>query len=147
MTSKPGILVDLNVILDVLQNRQPFYEDSAGVIDVVVRGEATGWLAAHSLTTLFYIISRVRSREAAVQALTNLLKSFTVAAVDDSVIRKALAWGWTDFEDAVQMATADAEKIDYLITRNVNDFENGPVPVMQPAAFLTLLGSYPDIEA
>ena len=31
------ILVDLNVIIDVLQNRQPFYEDSARVVDAVAR--------------------------------------------------------------------------------------------------------------
>ena len=140
------ILVDLNVILDVIQNRQPFYEDSAAIIDIVVRGEATGWLAAHSLTTLFYIISRFRSREAAVQALANLLESFSVATVDDGIIRKALAWGWTDFEDAVQMAAADVEQIEYLITRNVKDFESGPVPVVQPAAFLALLASQSETE-
>ena len=146
MASKLCVLVDLNVILDVIQNRQPFYEDSAGVIDAVVRQEVSGWLAAHSLTTLFYVLSRLRNRETAVQALTSLLESFSVAAVDDAVIRKALSWGWADFEDAVQMAAAAAENIDYLITRDIKDFQSGSVPVVQPATFLALLGSTPDIE-
>ena len=79
------------------------------------------------------------TKETAVFALTSLLESFAVAAVDDTVIRKALSWGWPDFEDAVQMAAA--ENIDYLVTRNVNDFRNGPVPVIQPAAFLALPGT------
>jgi hypothetical protein len=131
--------VDLNVILDVIQQRQPFYEESARVVDAVVRGQAVGWLAAHSITTLFYVINRVRNRETAVTAITGLLDVFTVAAVDDQVIRQALAWGWPDFEDAVQMAAAVQAQADYLITRNPRDFQSSILPVVQPAAFLTLL--------
>lgn len=141
MAVKMQVLVDLNVIIDVMQNRQPFYEDSASVVDAVARGEVVGWLAAHSVTTLFYVISRIRNRETAVQAIAGLLESFTVAKVDDTVIREALGLGWKDFEDAVQIASAGAEGVDYLITRNIKDFQSGPVPVIQPAAFLALLDS------
>ncbi len=139
MANKPTILVDLNVIIDVVQQRQPFYEASAQVVDAVARGQAVGWLAAHSITTLFYVINRVRNRETAVTAITGLLDVFTVAAVDDQGIRQALAWGWPDFEDAVQMAAAVRAQADYLITRNPHDFQSGILPVVQPAAFLTLL--------
>ena len=141
MPAKTQVLVDLNVVIDVLQNRQPFYEDSASVVDAVARGEVVGWLAAHSVTTLFYVITRTRNRETAVQAVTSLLESFTVAKVDDTIICEALSLGWNDFEDAVQMASADAERVDYLITRNIKDFQSGPVPVIQPAALLALLDS------
>lgn len=143
MAGKMRVLVDLNVIIDVVQNRQPFYEASAGVVDAVARGEVVGWLAAHSVTTLFYVISRTRNRETAVQAINGLLEALTVANVDDTVIREAVSLGWKDFEDAVQMASAGAEGVDYLITRNTKDFQSGPVPVIQPAAFLALLDSTP----
>ncbi|MCP5096328.1 MAG: PIN domain-containing protein, partial [Chloroflexi bacterium] len=138
MANKPTILVDLNVIVDVVQHRQPFYEESARVLDAVVRQKATGWLAAHSITTLFYVITRLQNRETAVAAITGLLDAFTVATVDDQVIRKALSWGWSDFEDAVQMAAATNAGADYLITRNPRDFKASTIPVVQPAAFLTL---------
>lgn len=139
MAAKPRILVDLNVVIDVIQNRQPFYKDSAGVLDAVVRKKAAGWLAAHSLTTLFYVIGRYHNRVAAATALTTLLQSFTVAAVDDAIIRQALSWGWADFEDAVQMAAAAGAKVDYVVTRNPGDFVGGPVAVVQPGAFLGLV--------
>ncbi len=139
MAAKPRILVDLNIILDVLQHRQPFYQDSALIVDAVADKKVSGWLAAHSLTTLYYIIGRYHDRTAAATSLATLLQSFTVATVDDAVIRTALSWNWKDFEDAVQMAAAAAEKIDYLITRNPKDFQNGPIPAIQPAAFLPLL--------
>jgi len=139
MAAKPIILVDLNVILDVVQHRQPFYEESARVLDAVVRGEAVGWVAAHSITTLFYVINHVRNRETAVATLTSLLDIFIIAPVDDAIIRKALAWGWADFEDAVQMAATVHIGANYLVTRNPRDFQTGIIPVIQPAAFLTLL--------
>lgn len=144
MAGKLRVLIDLNVIIDVMQNRQPFYEGSAAVLDVVARGIVLGQLAAHSVTTLFYVISRLRTREIAVQAVTHLLESFAVAKVDDAVIRQGLALGWNDFEDAVQMAAAGEANVDYVITRNTRDFPSGQVPVMQPAAFLALLDSSQD---
>jgi predicted nucleic acid-binding protein len=139
MAGELRILVDLNVIVDVVQDRRPYYEESARVLDAVARRQADGWVAAHSLTTLFYVIARLRKRETAVTALGGLLESFRVAGVDEAVIRRALSWGWRDFEDAVQMAAAVEAGVDYLITRNVSDFEAGPIPVIQPAAFLALL--------
>jgi len=67
---------------------------------------------------LFCIINRIRNRETAVTAITSLLEVFTIATVDNAVIRKALTWGWKDFEDAVQMAAAAHINANYLITRN-----------------------------
>lgn len=139
MANKLTVLVDLNIILDVLQNRQPFYDESARVLDSAARHEVTGLLAAHSVTTLFYVLNRFRNREIATAAITGLLDAFSIATVDDAVIRKALSWGWSDFEDAVQMAAAVFADVDYLITRNPRDFQEGIVPIVQPGAFLALL--------
>lgn len=133
------VLVDLNVIIDVVQQRQPFFAHSARVLDAVANGEVTGLLAAHSIATLFYVITRWQNREAASTITASLLDVFTVATVDDTVIRKALTWGWKDFEDAIQMAAALNEQMDYLVTRNGQDFETQPVPVLNPAGFLALL--------
>ena len=139
MAGKLTVLVDLNVVVDVVQERQPFYADSASVLDAVVRQEIKGLIAAHSVSTLFYVITRWRNRETAVAAITGLLDVFTVATVDDQVVRKALIWGWQDFEDAIQMGAALNAQVDYIVTRNKRDFEAQPVPVLSPAGVLALL--------
>lgn len=139
MANKLTVLVDLNVVLDVLQNRQPFYDESARVLDSAARDEVSGLMAAHSVTTLFYVLNRFRNREIATAAIAGLLDAFRIASVDDAVIRKALSWGWSDLEDAVQMAAAVFADADYLITRNPRDFQEGFVPIVQPGAFLALL--------
>ena len=127
------VLLDLNVIIDVAQNREAFYEESAAVLNAVVRREVTGWLAAHSITTFYYVLARHRDREIAATTVSGLLDVFTVASVGDTEIRRALSWGWKDFEDAVQMSAAVGAGVDYLVTRNPRDFEAGPIPVVQPA--------------
>ena len=139
MANKLTILVDLNIVLDVMRNRQPFYEESARVLDSAVRREVTGLLAAHSVTTLFYVLTRSRNRETATAAITSLLDAFSIAKLDDAVIGKALSWDCVDFEAAVQMAAAVFADADYLVTRNRRDFQEGIIPVVQPSAFLTLL--------
>ena len=139
MVAKLRVLVDLNIIIDVVQQRQPFYADSAGVLDAVAHGEVTGLLAAHSISTLFYVMTRWQNREAASTIITSLLDVFTIATVNDAVVRKALAWSWRDFEDAIQMAAALNEQADYVVTRNGQDFETQPVPVLEPVGLLALL--------
>ncbi|MFQ5400798.1 MAG: PIN domain-containing protein [Anaerolineae bacterium] len=139
MADKLCVVVDLSVVLDVIQQRAAHYTDSARILDAVVREEIKGVLAAHSITTLFYVITRWQNRKVAVTALTGLLDVFTIAAVDNQVIRKALSWGWKDLEDAVQMAAALAAGVDYIITRNKKDFQAQPVPVLAPVGLLALL--------
>lgn len=136
----PKLLIDLNIVMDVLQQREPHYEQSSAILDFVATQEAVGLLAAHSITTLHYLLTRYRGHQVAAVALTELLAVFQVADVTDAVIRKAVTWGWRDFEDAVQMAAALAANADYLVTRNSKDYPAQPIPVVEPANLLALFG-------
>ena len=136
-----SVLVDLNVVLDMLQRREPHYADSAAVLAHAERGTVRGWLAAHSWTTLFYLYARDQASDQARVYLTDLLQFLSVAPVDQAVIEQALNLPYTDFEDAVQMMLAVRAGADYLLTRNVQDFKAGPLPVLQPAELLALIGS------
>lgn len=133
------ILVDLNILLDVFGRREPHYDGSAEVWGAVERGEAEGFVAAHSITTLHYLAGRSVDRRSADHVVQNCLKVFSVAAVDQNVIQEAIGFQWSDFEDAVQMAAASQCGADYLVTRNPKDFEGGPVTVLQPGEFIALL--------
>lgn len=131
--------MDLNIILDVLQRREPFYEMSARALAAAETGMVEGWIAAHSLTTLFYLLARHQSAEHARVALMELLSFLSVAAVDQVVIEQALKLPYADFEDAVQMMAAVGSDVQYLITRNARDYRLGPLPVLQPAELLALV--------
>ena len=139
MANKPAVLIDLNVLLDVLQKREPFYETSAGLLAAVETGQVQGFVAAHSLTTLFYLIQKSRSTAKARASITNLLQFIQIAPVDQSTIEQALNLDFRDFEDAVLMISAVQGKMDCLVTRNVKDYQTALLPVMQPVDFLGTL--------
>jgi predicted nucleic acid-binding protein len=139
MDPKPRILVDANVVLDVLQRREPHYILSAQVLARVELGLVEGALAAHTWTTLYYLISRGVSAEHARAMLSDLLQFFVVAPVNQAVIQHALSLPYQDLEDAVQMAAAVHYGADYVVTRDVQDYAAGPLPALSPAEFLALL--------
>ena len=139
MAARLKVLFDLNIILDVLQRREPFYTMSARVLAFAEAGLVEGWVAAHSLTTLFYLLARHQSTHQARVVLTQLLGFLSVAAVDQTVIEQALNLPYPDFEDAVQMMAAVRAGMHYLVTRDAADYRSGPLPVLQPAELATLV--------
>jgi predicted nucleic acid-binding protein len=139
MPNKLKVLMDINIILDVLQRREPFYHMSASVLASVETGRVAGCVAAHTLTTLFYLLEKYHSADHARAALTQLLILVSVAAVDQGVIEQALNLPYEDFEDAVQMMAAVHTGAGYLVTRNPRDYKSGPLPVLLPAELLALL--------
>jgi len=139
MANKPVVLIDLNILLDVLQKREPFYEASASLLAAVETGRVQGYVAAHSLTTLFYLIQKGKSSAEARATITNLLQFIKVAPVDQSTLEQALNLDFKDYEDAVQMISALQCKADCLVTRNTKDYQPALLPVMQPVDFLSTL--------
>ena len=139
MADNPRVLIDISILLDVLQMREPFYEASARLLALVETGQVKGYIAAHSITTLFYLIQKDQSSAQARANITSLLQFLEIAPVDQNTIEQALNLDYRDFEDAVQMISALQCKAEYLITRNVSDFQPALLPVIQPVDFLGTL--------
>jgi len=137
--AKPQVLFDLNIILDVLQERKGFYDLSARLMARAEKCSIQGWLAAHSVTTLFYLLAKDKSADHARVTLTSLLQFLRIAPVDQNTIEQALNLPYRDFEDAVQVMAALQVRADYLVTRNVRDFQPAPMEVIQPVELLAVL--------
>jgi predicted nucleic acid-binding protein len=139
METRIKVLIDLNIILDVLQKRLPFYEASARVLAAVENGRLDGFVAAHSITTLFYWLAKTQSAQSARTIITDLLQFLSVAEVNQVTLEQALILQYEDFENAVQMMAAVRVGAEYVITRNPQDYRDGPIPAVQPAEFLPLI--------
>lgn len=135
------VLIDLNIILDAIGGREPFAALSAEVLSVASAGHIEGWVAAHSLTTFYYLSARHNSRDIAHTQLTDLRQFLNVAAVDAHVIDLALALPYKDFEDAVQMMAGVRAGAQYVVTRDATGFKAGPLPALSPAELLLLVSS------
>ena len=136
---KLNVLFDLNILLDVLQEREGVYDTSARALAFAETGRVQGWLAAHSVTTLYYLIAKDRSPDHARVALTSLFQFLKIAPVDQQTVEGALNLPYRDFEDAVQMMAAFNIHADYLLTRNVRDFQPALIEILQPVELLAII--------
>ena len=131
------IFIDTNVIIDILEHREPFFADSYKVIQLGLQGKLEAVMSAGAVTDVYYVISRsIRNNNKArekIIALTALINICDTAAVD---ITAALPLNILDFEDAVNAAIAKREKAAFIVTRNETDYVNSPVPAISPAQFI-----------
>ena len=133
------VLVDLNVLLDVIQKREPHYPASASVLSNIARGEIEGAVPGHALTTVYYLVSRLAHRETANEAIDWILGDFEVVGQGRDIMLRARGLPMEDFEDAVVAAAAEAIHCDWVVTRNVTDFHASPIPAITPKELAEVL--------
>lgn len=133
------ILVDLNVLLDVLLDRNPHVVESSALWRAVEEERVEGLVAAHGFTTVFYLVAKRFGRGEARRVVGDLLTVFGVAGEDEEVVRRATLLDLDDFEDAVGVAAAEAAGCDAIVTRDLADFAASPLPVFEPGLALALL--------
>jgi len=85
---------------------------------------------AHGLTTIFYVLEKARGPGFARQGVEQLISVFSVAKVDEAVVRRALVLAWPDFEDAVCAAAAEASRCQVIVSRDPEGFPDSPIPIM-----------------
>lgn len=137
-------LVDVNVVLDVLHDRAPHARPAASLWAAREHGRCVLSLPAHGITTIFYLPSRQRGAAFARTVIGDLVSVFEIAAVDESVVRRALDLDVPDFEDAVVAAAAEAAGCEAIVTRNLADFDRAPLPAIDPTmalAWIETMGS------
>lgn len=132
------VLVDINVVLDVLFMREPFVKEGAALFGRIESGDVRGYIAAHTITTLYYLGAKRLGREKCRKLVLDVLRLFEVVAVDEKRLRYALELSWNDFEDAVQAACAEDAGVDFLVTRDRKGFRASAVTVVSPGELLAL---------
>lgn len=133
------LLLDLNIILDVILDRAPGAEAASALWAAIEKGQNRALIPAHGLTTVFYVLQKAHNAAFARNGVERLVSVFGVAAVDDTVIRRALALGWPDFEDAVCSAAAEIAGCEAIVTRDPDGYPNCTLPVIDAAAALAWL--------
>jgi predicted nucleic acid-binding protein len=134
-------LIDTNVILDILLKREPFLEEAQAIWSANREGRFEGYVCAITPGTVFYIMRHeTQSAKQARQLVTILLQAFYTSAVDHAVLQRALQMEIPDFEDAIQSASAFADGLDFIVTRDPKDYKNSPVEAILPMEFIKQLG-------
>jgi len=131
------VLLDTNIIIDVLEQRKPFFKDSYKLIQLGLQGKLETVISAGAVTDVYYVISRsIRDANKAKEKIIALTTLISICDTTTGDINTALTLNISDFEDAVVTAIAKRERVDYIITRNETDFTDSFVPAINPNQFL-----------
>ena len=133
------MLFDTNVALDVLLERYPLSQDSFAIFQLANLERITGYISASAVTDIFYISAKKLGKKTAKEAIKQLLQIYYPATVTDEDIYHALDLTWDDFEDSVQFTVGEGLCVDYIVTRNTQDFSSGHIPAVTPEQFLRLI--------
>lgn len=134
-------LIDTNIVLDFLCKREEFYED-ANIIFQHCFTDVDGIIAGHTVSNLFYILKcRYEfTLEECRTKIRNLCTLLDVADINKDVILSALDnESFSDLEDSLQNECAKATDVDYIVTRNLDDFKDTTIPVIGPKDFIEIV--------
>jgi len=133
------LLLDITVILDILLDRKLHVVASSKIWAAIEAGRIKGFVSAHGVTTIYYLVRQARGAATARRTIGTILQALGVAAVDGNVIESSLLLAWPDFEDAVTAAAAQAAGCDAIVTRDPKGFPDSQIRVLTPETAAALL--------
>jgi predicted nucleic acid-binding protein len=135
------VLVDTNVILDLLLNREPWWTLSAPFWHAHDTDQIVTYMAASVTTDIFYICRKIVGLDRATIAIETCLRGFEIVSVDRDVLMKATKLSGADFEDNVQIACAMSAHLDVIVTRDPAGFAHSSIPAIEPQRISSYLRS------
>ena len=106
------LLIDTNIVLDVILERNEYLDSSASVLKLAGISNVYEYVTASSITDVYYIAyKQLKDIAKTKQCIRNILQILDVADVGKNEILNALDSDWKDFEDAVQYSTARRQSL------------------------------------
>ena len=138
------VLLDTNIIVDVLQQREPWRQDGEIIFIAAAMNQITACVTAKQIADIHYMTKKAFKGQAHVDYLAKQVigKLMTFMELEDTSAadcQTAMGINNNDFEDAMLMACAARETMDYIVTRNIAHFKSSSVPVVTPADFVKIL--------
>ena len=133
------ILIGTDVLIDVALDRQPFSDPAAELLDRLQTGPKRAFVAWHTVSNFYYLVAPARGGSDARAFITELIRFVAVADCGTNAVAYAARLEMADFEDAMQVAAAQACGARLVVTRNARDFRRSPIPAITPQEALEAL--------
>lgn len=131
------IFLDTNVVIDLLGEREPFYESAAKIATLADKGKIQIFVSALTYSTTFYLLARFENKESVKEKIRKFKVITETSDLTDKIIDKGLASKFSDFEDSLQYYCAVKTDCNIIITRNGKDFKESDIPVLTPDEYLS----------
>ncbi len=112
------VLLDTNIIMDALQERQPFDIAAKKILLLGQSGKIDCCFTANAATDIFFLYSKARNMKEANAVLGFLLNTYKVVPITQADCLKALALPNEDFEDSLVEVCAKSINADYIVSRD-----------------------------
>ncbi|MDD5672624.1 MAG: PIN domain-containing protein [Chitinivibrionales bacterium] len=136
------VFIDSDIILDLIQERE-YYSDAVRLFTLVEENKIKAYVSPLIFANLFYILRKQESAKFALHVLVRLKALVRVLTINEKTIELALSSGFKDFEDAIQYYSALEENIEYLVTRNKDDYKKSGIIICNAKEYLALQISGP----
>jgi predicted nucleic acid-binding protein len=134
------ILVDTNIIIDTLTGREPFRELAEQIFILAANQIEDMYITASSATDIYYLVRKhLHNTEQSKNTMSKLYQLFGILDVTANDCQDALLLDMKDYEDAVISCCAKRNQMDYIVTRNIKDYEHSKVKVLLPEDLLKLV--------
>jgi predicted nucleic acid-binding protein len=137
--SKTKIFIDSDIILDVLLEREEFFESSANILNLSELNEIKLFTSVIAITNIAYILRKELKNNKKVNEYINIILSITKALpVTEEIIINSMETDFNDFEDSIQYITAKTNGIKILLSRNKKDYKKAEIQILTPIEFLEI---------
>lgn len=103
------VLLDNDVTLDYILKRPPSAAEAKEIFERLKLNEFEAFVAPITPINVFYVVRKEKGKDDAFQAIKDLFIAVKVCAINKNLMQDALKLNFTDYEDAVQHACAEAE--------------------------------------
>jgi predicted nucleic acid-binding protein len=135
-----NVFLDTNVLMDILANRQPFYKSSSAIYKLGLSKKVLFYTSSNTISTLHYLLKKFIEEDKIRMALDEITNAITIIPVDITIIKKSLKSSHKDFEDAIQIISAQSiNTMDCIVTRDLKDYKNTEINVFTPDEFLNTI--------
>ena len=133
---KLKVFIDSDIILDLLLEREGFYEYAALIFENSEKGNIYVFTSSISIANISYIIRKeIKNSKKVKEYIKNLIEFINILSVEESTIQEALETDFLDFEDSIQYITAVQNQMDYILTRNKKEYKTSSIKVYDSKEF------------
>lgn len=129
------VFLDTNIIIDLIQQREG-YEYAANILQNSENGAYELYTSTLSMVNIAYILRKFYKGDRLYGLLADLREIIKVISVSSFAYDNAMKSKAKDFEDAVQLFSALENNMNCIVTRNIDDFIEGYLPIYTPSDFI-----------
>lgn len=131
------VFADTNIIIDIMEKRELFYEASANILQLAEDGKIQLFVSPLTMINVIYICRKTLGKEEALKQVKDLRSYVSISPMTEKELDKAIELGGKDIEDNLQFFSADSADCTIIVTRNINDFpKNSNIWITTPENFL-----------